>query len=156
MKYLLNVICLISLFILANCAKKFSLTVTKNYPEKPADCALDVFLGDKDIKRPYETICIIDTKTGKSAFHGKGLNKVIDIARPLACRSGADAMVLLLVGRTDGNGFNDAGGSSNGVFKGIKYTDGGPEPAKIKKVPHTQIEKSNAAHEARKAQKKGN
>ncbi|MEO6286752.1 MAG: hypothetical protein ABIN80_25415 [Dyadobacter sp.] len=137
------------------CAKKSSLTVTRNYPERERDCSLDIFIDEKDIKRPFETICIIDTKTGKSAFHGKGLNKVIDIGRPLACRAGSDALIVLAVGRTNGQGFNDAGGSANGILKGIKYTDGGPKPEKLKDLePKTQMEKSNAAFKKRREAKK--
>lgn len=151
MKKLITIFCLLPL--LMSCVKNASLTITKNVPERPKDCALDVFISENDIKRPYETVCIIDTKTGKSGFERKRLNKVIDLARPLACSAGADGLFLLSAGRTNGSGAFDIGSTSNGIFKGIKYTDGGPSPVSVQQKPLTPMERSNAAFKAMKEEK---
>ncbi|CAG5074463.1 hypothetical protein DYBT9623_05150 [Dyadobacter sp. CECT 9623] len=155
MKKFITVFCFCT--ILTSCVKNASLTITKNYPERPKGCNVDIYIDKDDIKRQYETICIIDTKTGKAAFERKRLNHVIDLARPLACEAGADALLLMAAGRTDGNGALDIGGSSNGIFKGIKYTDGGPAPQNnVRQKPQTQMEKYYDAKRAKEQAKKDN
>ena len=61
---------------------------------KPANCPLDQYVSERDIKRPYEVACMITSQTGTTLGHDKTASAAINNARADACACGADAIVV--------------------------------------------------------------
>lgn len=61
---------------------------------KPANCALDQYVSENDIKQPYEVACMISSKTGTTLGHDKSASAAINNARGEACACGADGIVV--------------------------------------------------------------
>lgn len=102
----------------AGCAS-VGVTVMKQYPAKPEDCDLDVYTGKDEISKEYEAICLIDSKTGSTAFSEKTVAKAIELAKPEACECGSDA---ILVASGDKEGMSAGSwGEGKAMIKGIKY-----------------------------------
>lgn len=40
-----------------------------NILPKDKSCKLDIYLSEKEILNPFEVVCLIDARTGKSVFH---------------------------------------------------------------------------------------
>lgn len=90
-------------------------------PAKPANCHLDIYTDSTKITRPYEELCLIDSRTGTTAFHRRSAAEAIRQARPAACRCGADA---LIIGGVQTKGMSMAGwGMGTANIKAIRYTD---------------------------------
>ena len=93
-------------------------SVSRRAP-KPATCHLDVYTSKQAVKRRFVEVCLIDSRTGTTAFHDKSAASAIENARPAACRCGADA---LLIARTDTEGVSLAGwGQGKAIIKAIAY-----------------------------------
>ena len=114
-KHILNLI-LISIFL--SCAT-VSVNVIKEYPPKPRDCLLDVYMLVEDIEKPYEDICILDSYTGSTLGSTKTFEQAIELAKPKACRCGADAIVVTSVDKKKTTFFSYGHGSA--VVRGIRY-----------------------------------
>jgi hypothetical protein len=82
-------------------------------------CGLDIFSDEKEIDKPYEVVCLIDAKTGTSAFHNRTGAGAIDEARPAACRCGADGILVIGMG-AEGDGFWIPK-TGNATLKAIRY-----------------------------------
>ena len=103
---------------LSACAS-VGVQVVKQQPPKPANCLIDVYVEEKDIKRDYETLALIDSKTGSTLFDKKTVSAAIDLAKPKACQVGADAIVVM---SSDRRGVNLASyGEAKAVIKAIRY-----------------------------------
>lgn len=112
-----KLICL-SLLVLSGCSSVGS-TQLKQAESKPPNCELDIYSGKDEIKRPYEAICLLDSRTGTTAFHKKTASAAIENAKPAACACGADA---ILVEQTDTNGVTlMTWGQGKAVLRGIRY-----------------------------------
>ncbi|WP_041258036.1 hypothetical protein [Fibrella aestuarina] len=103
---------------LAACAS-VGVQVLKQQPAKASNCAIDVYADEKDVKREYETVALIDSKTGSTLFDKKTISAAIDLAKPKACQAGADAIIVM---SSDRRGVNLASyGEAKATIKAIKY-----------------------------------
>jgi hypothetical protein len=93
--------------------------VVKEQSSKQTDCKIDVYTSENEIKREYETLCLIDSKTGSTLFDKKTIAAAIDIAKPKACKCGADALLVMSADRRGVSVFS--WGDAKTVLKGIKY-----------------------------------
>ncbi len=104
--------------LIASCAT-VHVNVLKEYPPKPMDCELDVYMIADDIKRPHEEICILESFTGTNLFSKKTFEQAIKLAKPKACKCGADA---ILVASVDKQGVNLLHwGQGRAVVRGLRY-----------------------------------
>jgi len=105
-------------------------------PPKPSTpCMLDIYTNTAEITRPYEELCLIDSRTGITAFHYRTAAEAIRQARPEACRCGADAMIVASA-RTEGAAFGWGMGAA--VIKAIHYTDAETTTTLISKRQQSQ------------------
>ena len=105
-------------FVITGCAA-VGVTTLKSYSQKPADSSLDIFSSIEEIHKPYEIICLIDSKTGNSLFNDKTVAGAINLAKPKALECGADAILVENMQTVSGNGFNY--GHASAIIKAIKY-----------------------------------
>ena len=80
------------IFAVSACAG-VGVTQTKQAVAKPEDCPLDIYTNDSEIKRKFEVICLLDSKTGSTLFADKTVAGAIENARPDACKCGGDGTV---------------------------------------------------------------
>ena len=97
------------------------VNVLKEYPPKPYNCPLDIYMIEEDINRPYEEICILESKTGTNLFSKKTFEQAIKLAQPKACRCGADAILVTSVDKYGVNVLHYGRGIA--LVKGIRYED---------------------------------
>lgn len=87
---------------------------------KAHNCPLEIFTAEKDISKPFEVVCLLDSRTGTSAFADKTAAGAINEARPKACECGADGM---LIQHTDTEGMTLATwGQGKAIIKAIRFT----------------------------------
>ena len=96
------------------------VTQTKTgIPAKRSNCPLDVYTTDSEVTRPFEVVCLIDSRTGTTLFHSKTAAAAIEHTRPYACECGADAIVLM---SADTEGLTWATwGRGKAIVKAIRY-----------------------------------
>ncbi len=86
---------------------------------KPENCQLDIYVSESEVHRPFEVVCLIDSRTGSTLGHTRTVAAAIDIARPAACGCGADA---LLVVNTNTSGVNySSWGEGMAFIRAIRY-----------------------------------
>ncbi len=115
-KVLLLSLCILGL----SACSSMGTTQLVNAEPKAPNCKLDVYSSEKEVKRPYKAICVIDSRTGTTAFHDKTASAAIQNAKPLACQCGADA-ILIEGMSTEGMTFM-TWGEGKAILRGIKYT----------------------------------
>jgi hypothetical protein len=93
----------------------------KSAPPKSENCDLEIFSGESDVKRPYEVLCLLDSKTGGNAFADKTMAGAIKLAKPDACKCGADG-ILVAGGRAEGVSLF-TWGEGFATLKAIRFTD---------------------------------
>ena len=81
------------LFLLAGCATTGTARVAPGAP-KAENCALAVHASEREVGRPFETVCLLDAKTATHLFADKSVEAAVARLRPEACRCGADALLL--------------------------------------------------------------
>lgn len=108
----------VSVVLLSACSSMGTTQLTKAAPKAP-NCELDIYSSEKEIKRPYTPVCVIDSRTGTTAFHDKTASAAINNARPLACQCGADAILIDQMS-TDGMTFM-TWGKGTAILRGIRY-----------------------------------
>ncbi|MDY0144354.1 MAG: hypothetical protein RBR97_20930 [Bacteroidales bacterium] len=114
-----NILYFSLLGIFTSCAS-VDVTVSKFQPPKENDCNLDVFFNENEIKKEFEVIALIDSRTGTTAFHKKTVAEAIRIAKPKACEAGADAILIV---QSDTEGISYASyGMGKAIIKCLKYT----------------------------------
>ena len=98
----------------------------KEAESKRSDCSLSTYASTDEIKRPYETVCLIDSQTGISILH-KLLHKdtvdaAIKQAKGRACLCGADAIIIQ---RIDSDRATKDAKGSKGIAKirAIRFTN---------------------------------
>lgn len=105
-------------FLLSGCAN-VGVTQLKPATSKSPTCSLDIYSSEKDITQPYEVVCLIDSRTGTTAFHKKTGAAAIEQAKSKACECGADAM---LVETIDTAGITlMTWGKGTAIIKAIRY-----------------------------------
>ena len=109
---------ILSTLLMAGCSSVGSTQLVTATP-RPANCQLDVYSSPSEIKKKYEPVCVIDSRTGTTAFHDKTASGAIKNAKPLACACGADA-ILIEGMETDGMTFM-TWGKGTAIVKGIRY-----------------------------------
>lgn len=110
--------------ILVSSCATVGVTQMKSAPAKPGYCNLEIFSNESEIKRPFEVLCLLDSKTGGDAFADKTMAGAIKLAKPKACECGADA-ILVTGGRSEGvTAFT--WGEGFAVLKAIRFTDSQP------------------------------
>jgi len=119
MKSLSRALVFTALATLLGCATA-DVTTLKSAPPKHEDCDIDLFASEKDIKRPFETVCLITANTGSSVFEDRTMNGAISEIRPKACACGADAIVLM---NGESGGWNAMTGNKQGhaTVKAVRY-----------------------------------
>lgn len=99
------------------------VTRTKQAAAKEEDCKLDIYTSDEEVKRDFEVICLLDSKTGSTLFADRTVAGAIENARPDACECGGDGMII---GNTHVEGANFGGwGEGTAMIKVIRYTESG-------------------------------
>lgn len=108
------------LIALSSCA---SVGVTKIKPAEPKDkkCSIAVFTSESEVKRPFEVVCLLDSGTATNLFADKTVSGAINLAKPEACRCGADA-ILLVNGDTEGVSMT-GWGRGKALLKAIRFTE---------------------------------
>lgn len=109
---------IIATFLLVSCAS-VGVSTIKHYPAKPKDCSLEVFTSESEIKKEYEVIALIDSKTGQTEFSNKTSAKAIELAKPKACQCGADGILVISSDR-QGMSYGSLG-YGKATVKAIKY-----------------------------------
>ena len=89
-------ITLILCFLSFSCAS-VGVNSLMYYPAKSRNCHLDLYTHTGDIQIEYEEICILYSETGSTLFSTKTYEQAIELAKPKACRCGADAIVVASV-----------------------------------------------------------
>lgn len=119
MKTLVKFPTLLLFLAVAACAS-VDVARMKTVPSKAPNCAVDVYSEIAAIKRKYEVVCVLGSSTGTSLFADKSIQHAIDIAKPEACKCGADAILVENVSKT---GMSLTGyGQGSASIKAIIYT----------------------------------
>ena len=96
------------------------VTRLKDAERKPSDCKLEIFTDAAMVKRPFEELCLLDSRTGSTAFHDKTAAGAIENAKADACACGADAIIVGGMGST-GAGYG-SWGNGTAFLKAIRFT----------------------------------
>jgi hypothetical protein len=107
----------LSMVLLPSCAN-IGVTTIKASSPKPENCILDIYTDEREIKRPFEVLCLIDSTTARSVLATKTGAAALEKAKPEACKCGADAILITEIGKM---ATMDAQGKA--VLKAIRYTD---------------------------------
>lgn len=121
------VVGLLGLSVSVRCAN-VGVTRVNGAPGKAVGCKLDIYTSEAEVKRPFQVLCLIDSRTGTTAFDTKTAAAAIENAKPTACGCGADA---LIVTAADTEGATYARwGQGKAVLKAIRY-QGSPPPESV-------------------------
>ena len=113
------------IFFMVGCS---TVGVTKianspNFPAKPDNCDIQVFMNSQEIHRKYVELCEIDVRTGTSIFNDTSAQGAIKEAKPKACEQGCDAIIV----DSAGTGYvTRTRGAGMAFVRGIKFV--GPDP----------------------------
>ena len=59
------------------------------------DCQLEVFASESEVKRTFETLCLVEGYTSTRMFADRTMTGAIEEARPKLCGCGADAAIIV-------------------------------------------------------------
>jgi hypothetical protein len=91
----------------------------KTAAARPDDCQLAIYSSEQEISRPWEAICMIDSRTGTTLFHDRDAAAAIQQAKSAACQCGADA---ILIESMDTQGVTwGTWGQGKAILRGIRY-----------------------------------
>ena len=116
MKNLINLVLII--FVLSSCASVKIEKITDNSP-KSRNCNLDVFSNENELKRKFQVVCELDSKTGNSIWNKRTAQAAVENAKNKACECGADAIIITSSGRTKLKFYSYRRGVAS--MKGIRY-----------------------------------
>lgn len=106
------------IFVLSSCASvKVEKLITSS--PKPHNCNLEVFNDESEVKKKFEVVCVLDSKTGNSIWNKRTAEAAIKNAKNKACECGADAIVITSSGRTKLKFYSYRRGVAS--MKGVKY-----------------------------------
>lgn len=106
------------IFVLSSCASVKVEKLTAN-PPKSKNCNLEVFNNESEVKRKFQVVCNLDSKTGNSIWNKRTAEAAIENAKNKACECGADAIVINSSGRTKLKFYSYRRGVAS--MKGVKY-----------------------------------
>jgi hypothetical protein len=86
---------------------------------KAPNCKFDVYMSEQEVKRPVETLCMLESTSGRTLFHDRTVSGAIETLRPDACKCGVDAIVLTSANTSGWNGLTYGEGSV--IAKGVRY-----------------------------------
>jgi hypothetical protein len=105
----------------AGCAT-VGVTRMKQAAAKPEGCQLEVFGAESEVKRPFDVVCLLDSKTGTTLFDDRSAAAAIEKAKPEACRCGGDGII---VGEAGASGADLGGwGQGKATLRVIRFTEG--------------------------------
>lgn len=95
------------------------VTPMKEAVAKPENCKIEVYTDAKEIKRDYDVVCMLDSRTGSTLLHDRSVAGAIAQAKPEACKCGGDGMI---VGQSTVEGMGLASwGEGTAMIKVIKF-----------------------------------
>ncbi len=110
--------------VLAGCAPPSLIRLgNQNYPPKPADYDMKVFVGEQTVPRTYMEVCLFSFN-GTTHLPGRSAVISADSCKAEARKAGCDAIVVEDAD-TEGVDLNPAGRHQEreAVVKGIKFVD---------------------------------
>ena len=115
---------LLGALCLTGCGSVAVMRMTSaNAPPKPPDCQLEIFGSEADIKRPFEVLCLIESKTGGTIFDRHSVEAALEQLRPVACKYGADALLLIDMNKEGPmDSFSSGWGRAMVKAKAIRWT----------------------------------
>lgn len=109
----------LGVIFLFGCSSTNVITL-KPAPSKSEECGLDLYSSKQEIKRPYESICIVETITPQGLAFDRTINGAIEQGKPTLCKCGADAAVVLQGSSGEFFGVDHSGKAK---LEGVKYLD---------------------------------
>ena len=85
---------LFSCLFFTSCAGS-NVMVLKPAVARPADCELPVFASESEVGRKFETVCIVEGRTGTAIFGDTSAAGALNQAKPSLCACGADAGLVV-------------------------------------------------------------
>ncbi len=67
---------------------------------KAPDCRLDVFASREDVGRPFDSLCLVSSESGRTLFNDRSDEGRLQAARQQACACGADAIIIRSMSRS--------------------------------------------------------
>ncbi|RLE28281.1 MAG: hypothetical protein DRJ65_00195 [Acidobacteria bacterium] len=124
-----QIVILASVMLCFGCASEAIIPMTgvEYSPRKPY-CKYETFGDEDDIERDFDVTCIIDAKTGTTAFHKHSIEAALEHIWNDICECGGDA-IIVIGAEKDGAMSNFGAGWGKGKIKVkvIKYTDEEPK-----------------------------
>jgi hypothetical protein len=71
-----------------------SAVVMKTAPPKGSSCPIEIFSSAVEVKRPYESLCMVSAEVAGVAGGQGNTNIVMNKAKSRACECGADALII--------------------------------------------------------------
>jgi hypothetical protein len=71
------------------------VTKLASAPSKPYDCEIQIVLSEKEAKRSFDTLCMLDARPGAEGKIDRSVAATLETMKKRACDCGADAMILM-------------------------------------------------------------
>jgi hypothetical protein len=89
-----------SFLLLAACSSILGCAGTDVTQLKPGvakahDCDLPIFAAESEVPQKFETVCVVEARTGTGWIHDRSAAAAIKKARPKLCECGADAAIIV-------------------------------------------------------------
>ena len=101
-----------ALLVLSGCASTGVVrTGAASTSAKPANCSLDIYAARADIARPFDSVCIVSSESGRTLFNDRSEEGRLQAVKEQACACGADAVVIRDMSRSAtvfGQGYSQA------------------------------------------------
>lgn len=62
---------------------------------KPENCHIELYASETEVPGKFETLCIVEAKTGTGMIQDRSANAAINEARPKLCECGAEAAIVI-------------------------------------------------------------
>jgi hypothetical protein len=93
-KFICYFVCLSCLVSGCSTVGVTKIASSPDFPAKPDNCDIQVFMNPHEIHRKYVELCEIDVRTGHSIFNDTSAAGAIKEAKPKACEQGCDAIIV--------------------------------------------------------------
>lgn len=90
----------ILLLAVAGCASTGMVKTGSARGSKPADCQLEIFASREEVKRPFDTVCLVSSESGSTLFSDRSDEGRLRAVSERACACGADAIVIREMSRS--------------------------------------------------------
>ena len=98
------------------------VTLIDPYMPKPRNSKLDIYTSEKEVKRSFVVVCLLDSRVASTRYDKRTTAVAIENAKPYARKYGADALIIIsadMEGPTSYTKF----GKGKAIIKAIRYTD---------------------------------